>query len=122
MINNQTTPEAAARGEVNEQVVEKWLLNASARQLEEFILCKKPYTHGNRPAAIEAAREYIERAKLALSIRMAEDAAKTADKLSQQTEKLVQQTEQLNRMTETHNRRSLPIFNQGCIICHRASR
>jgi hypothetical protein len=93
MIDNQTKPEVIAGGEYCERDIDSWFAIASARQLETFILCKKPYTRGNRCLENVKAIEAIERAQIALNIRLAEDAAKTVDKLIQHTEKLTTQTD-----------------------------
>jgi len=116
MIDNQTTPEAIARGEYAEQDIDSWFAIASARQLEQFILAKKPYTRGNRSLESVNAIESIERAQIALNIRLADDAAKTADKVSKQTEKLVQQTDQLTKLTETHIQHSQKLTQQTDIL------
>lgn len=102
MIDNQTTPEEIARGQFSEQDTDSWFAIATARQLETFILCKKPYTHGNKSIETVKAIESIERAQIALNIRLAENAAKTAEKMSQQTDKLIHHTEQLTKQTATH--------------------
>jgi hypothetical protein len=92
MIDNHITPEAIARGEYTEQVADSWFAIASARQLETFILCKKPYTRGNRNLDSVKATESIERAQILLNIRLAEDTANAVSKLIQHTEKLTVQT------------------------------
>ena len=58
-----------------------------------FIFCKKPYTHGNRSVETLKAIECIERAKIALNIRLAEDTANAVSKLIQHTEKITVQTD-----------------------------
>jgi hypothetical protein len=93
MIDKQTTPDAIARGEYGEQDTDSWFAIASARQLETFIFCKKPYTHGNRSVETLKAIECIERAKIALNIRLAEDTANAVSKLIQHTEKITVQTD-----------------------------
>ena len=70
--------------------VDEWVKTAIPTELQEVIhwLDGKPM--------------WIERARAALDIRLAEDAAKTADKLSQQTDRLIQHTEKLTTQTDIH--------------------
>ena len=65
--------------------VDKFIIEASARELQEFI-------------HIHAAMRYnhwLDRATVGVNIRLAEDASKFADKLVQHTEKLTRQTDRL---------------------------
>lgn len=106
MFDNPIKPDAIARGEYGEPEIDKWFASASARQLETYILCKKPYTRGNRQIEAVKAIECIERATIALNIRLAEDAAESANKLIQHTEKLTVQTDRQIEHSKTLTRQT----------------
>jgi len=102
MIAPTATPERLARGEFEQHVVEEFITTASARDLEKFILNRKPYESKNLDG-----KSYLERAVLALHVRLAEDTANAVSKLIQHTEKLtiqtdkhIQHAEKLTQQTE----------------------
>jgi hypothetical protein len=87
------TPKQAARFTQvgNESIKAKeFLLTASPRQIQEFI-------HNINTADYNP---WIHRARTALDIRLAEDAAHNAQILSQHTEKLVYHSENLTQQTQ----------------------
>lgn len=65
----------------NDYQITEFILRSPARDLQEFI-----HNIGIYPNS-----QWFHRAKVALEIRLAEDAAETADKLIKHTEKLTQQ-------------------------------
>lgn len=71
------------------QLILQWLEIASARDIQQFL--HRPHT-----ASIESEQLFI---NTALNIRLSEDAAATADKLSEQTNRLVVYTKQLKYLT-----------------------
>jgi hypothetical protein len=77
--------------------LDQFIIAASARELQEYI---------HRTIARGDQQPY-NRATIALSIRLAEDAAKTTDKLIQHTEKLTTQTDEhikhAKKLTEQTN-------------------
>lgn len=88
------TPQEAAKiantfGERFDKI-EEFILTASTRQLQGFIHLIP--AHDNIRA--------FQLARISLNIRLAEDAANTAQKLSQQTEQLVHHSENLTHQTD----------------------
>ena len=84
------TPREAAK-EVNRvgtnpsPEVDEFLVKASARELQEFIHLHSAMLYSH----------WLERAKVAVNIRLAEEEAKSADKLIRHSEKLTQQTDKM---------------------------
>lgn len=72
--------------------VEDFINEASARDLMFFIQKASPF----------ATSPYHNHANIALSVRLAEDATKTAELLVQQTNRLVQYSEKLTNQTDVH--------------------
>jgi hypothetical protein len=84
------TPKEAAKevdrvGSNPSTEVDDFLVKASARELQEFINLHSAMLYSH----------WLERAKVAVSIRLAEEQSKSADKLIKHTEKLTQQTDKM---------------------------
>jgi septum formation inhibitor MinC len=82
------TPREAAKkagGNMQSPDVDIFLLNASPREIQEFI---------NHQASVSYTH-WLERAKVALNIALAEQQAKSAEMLITHTEKLTQQTDKM---------------------------
>ena len=73
-----------------EKRIQNFIASESARNIQQFIHLL--YAPGEV--------RYLNPARAVLSIRLAEDAAKTADKLANQTDRLVDETVKLTRFTK----------------------
>jgi hypothetical protein len=83
MWNGQFTARQIAHGETTEDVRKSFFKNAPARELEDYLSLVSP-----------TANPWLaQQARVALEIRLAEEAAKTAEKMAQHSEKLTQLTE-----------------------------
>ncbi len=91
-------------GEIKEQDAREYLLSKSPREILEFQNHFPPNQH--------ATSRWFEIAKVILDIRLAENAAKTADKLIQHTEKLTQQTDIHIQHTEKLTRQTDRLVNE----------
>jgi hypothetical protein len=87
MIDKQFTPEVIANGGASSEIQEAFLKEASARELQRYLRCKF------------AVDTNFHQAKIALDIRLAEDAAETAAKMSQHTAQLVKESISLTALT-----------------------
>ena len=81
---------------VTDKVTFEYLASASPRELMEFINCFHPNQNSH----------WFHKAKVILDVRLAEDAAKAADKLIQHTEQLTKQTDTHIQHTETLTRQT----------------
>ena len=78
------TPEQAANEPINSPIKRNWLFSAAVKELHEFI-------HIGMSRALTQP-EY-ELAKTALQVRLAEEAAQSAEKLTGQTDRLVSEVQ-----------------------------
>jgi hypothetical protein len=85
------TPKEAVDFERNQkhEKVKEFLFTASARDLQEFFHLISAYTTNHT----------FNRARVALDVRLAEDAERTAQKLVTGTDSLIKQTETLVKLT-----------------------
>jgi hypothetical protein len=85
MTPKEAANETSRAGTNPSPEVDDFLVNASARELQEFIHLHSAmlYTH------------WLERAKVAVNIRLAEEHAKSADTLIKHSEKLTHQTDKM---------------------------
>jgi hypothetical protein len=104
IINNVEDAVHYARDAGISYDVDKWLSIALARQLLVFI-CN-----------MATNQLWLVRAQAALQMRVAEDAAKTSDRLSQQTDRLIQHTEPLTKQTDTHIKHSEKLTQQTDVL------
>jgi len=88
MIDKQFTPDVIASGGASNEIKEQFLKEASARDLQKYLSCLSEFLPQYRHA------------KIALDIRLAEDAAKTAEKMASHTDRLVTESISLTALTK----------------------
>ena len=110
----------ALHGGLTHDRINEYLRTAPAREIEKFI----------SSSSIRDDSHWFQCAKIALDIRLSEDAAEAADKLIQHTknltaqteihiqhtEKLTQQTEKLTNLTNVHIQQSVKLTQQTGVL------